>query len=87
MRYLTLLDTMHLRLDTLTAWRNTEILTGGRIQAVRMGEQVRLSPTELSFAGGRVGLEGVLSDADDFNLSVQTDQVDLERMLRFFGKP
>ena len=85
--YLTVLDTMHLQLDTLTAWRNTEILTGGGIQAVRMGEEVRLTPTELSFAGGRVGLAGALEDVANFNLSIQTDQTDFERMLRFFGRP
>jgi hypothetical protein len=85
--FITLSDPVHIMLDTLTAWRNTEILAGGRIEAVRMGEEVILSPAEVSIAGGRIGIEGDWSNVDNFNLSVQTDQVDLVRMLRFFGKP
>ncbi|UCH11199.1 MAG: hypothetical protein JSU61_04735, partial [Fidelibacterota bacterium] len=85
--FIALSDPVHIVLDTLTAWRNTEILAGGRIEAFRMGEEVILSPADVSIAGGRIGIAGDWSNVDNFNLSVQADQVDLVRVLRFFGKP
>ncbi len=85
--YLTLSDTVHAVLDTVTAWRNTEVLAGGRVLARRVGERFEISPFVLRVAGGQIALTG--SWIDPGNLAIQTscERVDLERLLRFLGRP
>lgn len=85
--YLTLSDTIQVVLDTLTAWRNTEVLACDGIRAVRVGGSMALAPTILSFAGGRISLSGNWVNSDNFTLETNTEKVDLERLFRFLGKP
>ena len=85
--YLTLSDPVHVVLDTLTAWRNTEVLAGGPVLARRVGERVEISPTTLSIAGGQITLSGGWMHPGNFTMQTSSERVDLERLLRFLGRP
>ncbi|UCD38888.1 MAG: hypothetical protein JSW54_05255, partial [Fidelibacterota bacterium] len=85
--YLTLSDPLYAVLDTVTAWRNTEVLTGGRVSVGRVGERLEISPAALSVAGGQIKLSGGWGDPGNFTTQVSSEKVDLERLLRFLGRP
>jgi hypothetical protein len=85
--YVILGDSAIFALDTLAVWRNTEILTGRKIHSALYGDGLHVSPTELNIAGGQIGISGKWKNADEFALLANGAGIDLERMLRFLGKP
>ncbi|MBA7600368.1 MAG: hypothetical protein GH143_05495 [Calditrichaeota bacterium] len=85
--YLTLSKPVRLVLDTVTAWRNTEVLAGSPIIARRVGERIEISPVILSFAGGQIALTSSWIDPGNFAMQMSCERVDLERLFRFLGKP
>ncbi|MFB0516115.1 MAG: translocation/assembly module TamB domain-containing protein, partial [Candidatus Neomarinimicrobiota bacterium] len=85
--YLTFADSIQVVLDTVTAWRNTEILASDGIRARRVGKKVGISPTTVSIAGGQMTLSGDWISPHDFNLETGIERVDLERLFRFLGRP
>ena len=85
--YLTLSEPVRLVLDTVTAWRNTEVLAGSPVIARRVGERIEISPVTLSVAGGQITLTGSWIDPGNLALQTSCERVDLERLLRFLGKP
>jgi hypothetical protein len=80
-------DSTIFALDTLVIWRNTEILSGRNIHSALYSDGMHITPTELNIAGGQIGISGNWKDANEFALLTNGVGIDLERMLRFLGKP
>ncbi|UCH62190.1 MAG: translocation/assembly module TamB domain-containing protein [Fidelibacterota bacterium] len=85
--YLTLSEPLRVVLDTVTAWRNTEVLAGGPVLARRVGEKIEISPVILSVAGGQIALTSSWTDPGNFAMQTSCENIKLERLFRFLGKP
>ncbi len=85
--YLTLDDPLIAVLDTLAAWRNSELLTGKHLTATLDGDKIEISPTVLSITGGQIEISGEWIDAYSYKLFANPRDLELEGLLRFLGEP
>lgn len=85
--YISLTDHLQVVLDTVTVWRNTEVLTAGHatVQWAENGADIR--PATVEVAGGTLILSGKWFDGDNFAVQASADEIDMERLLRFLGMP